>query len=234
MTVGRDVVQVWRDEHVVVVYKPSGMLAVPASGRKETNVLAQVGRWVGKTFAVHRLDEGTSGLMMVARTERAQQGLKAQLEEHTVTRRYLAMVLGRLKNSPMTVRSSLVRNRGDGKRGSGSEKAPGAKSAVTHLSTLEVMGRISLVQAELETGRTHQVRIHLTELRCPLLGDGLYGGRKAAALAPRLALHASVLGFRHPVTGAQLRFEAPLADDLEVLKRAIQTDGPRPVRKARR
>lgn len=216
ITMGRDVVVLFADEHLAVVVKPSGMLSVPAPRRAETNVLAEVGRRRGQVLAVHRLDEGTSGAMMVAFTERAQQGLKAQLEVHSVERAYLALVKGRLAKD-RAVTSNLVRNRGDGLRGTGTGEG---RSATTHLQTLEVLKGTSLLEARLETGRTHQVRIHCLEQGCPILGDPLYA-KSFARLAPRLALHATLLAFEHPITGVAMRFEVPLADDLEQLRRTL-------------
>ncbi|MCB9673525.1 MAG: RluA family pseudouridine synthase [Alphaproteobacteria bacterium] len=230
ITVGRDVSIVWRDPRLAVVVKPAGMLAVPAPKRRETNVLAEVGRIAGAALPVHRLDEGTSGLMLVAFDAEAQEALKAQLEAHTVERRYLALAAGVLRRSPVTVDTTLVRDRGDGLRGSGAPGASGGKRAVTHLRTVEVLGRSSLVEATLETGRTHQVRIHCAEQGCPILGDALYGGRGVARAAPRVALHAYVLAFAHPGTGEALRFEIPLADDLEGLRRRLAEDAERPRR----
>jgi len=116
-----------------------------------------------------------------------------------------------------------VRNRGDGLRGSSKdEDEDGALEAVTHLRLREHLGKnASLVEARLETGRTHQVRIHLSEKRFPILGDDLYAPPSAMRASPRLALHAFKLGFKHPVTGKELTFEVPLADDLEVLRRRL-------------
>ncbi|MCB9694201.1 MAG: RluA family pseudouridine synthase [Alphaproteobacteria bacterium] len=213
ITVGRDVVVLWRDPHLAVVWKPPGMLAVPAPRRSGPNVLEVAGRVLGSALPVHRLDEGTSGLMMVARTPAAQTAIKDLLERHAVERRYLALAVGRLRDDPVTVRSNLVRDRGDGLRGSG--QGPG-KEAVTHLRTVSRHGDIAMLEATLETGRTHQVRIHCAEQGCPLLGDPLYAPRGVAARSPRLALHAAVLGFEHPLEGGTLRFEAPLADDLAI------------------
>lgn len=219
ITVGRDLVVLWRDDHLAVVWKPARMLSVPAPRRHGTHVLAEVGGILGTVYPVHRLDEGTSGVMMVARTEEAQQGLKALLETHEVERRYLAIGAGALSEDPFTVRTHLVRDRGDGRRGSGEGDG---REAITHLRRIERLGRHSLVEATLETGRTHQVRIHLAEQGCPLLGDTLYAPPHVAARAPRLALHAAVLGFVHPITGEKLRFEAPLADDLLALARRLR------------
>ena len=232
--VGRDVVVIWRDEHMAVLWKPSRMLSVPAPRRVETNVLAEVGRVLGPVLPVHRLDEATSGLMMVARTAPAQDGLKALLEIHDVERRYLAIVQRRLPSEAMTIETVLVRNRGDGRRGSDPGN-PQGKRACTHVRMLERLGPFSLVEARLETGRTHQVRIHLSEHRCAILGDALYGGRGLVRRAPRLALHAAVLGFVHPITGAVVRFEAPLADDLEQLRRQLAASvNERPRRRSKR
>jgi 23S rRNA pseudouridine1911/1915/1917 synthase len=209
---------VWADAALAVVWKPAGVLSVPAPGRDDTsNVLQLVGNRFGRTLAVHRLDEDTSGLMLVARTPDAQEALKAQLEAHQVERVYLALVRGHIPAEPFTVRTTLVRDRGDGRRGSGF----GGKPAVTHFSRVELVGPHSLVSARLETGRTHQVRIHLAEHHHPVLGDTLYGDRAASGAAPRLALHATRVAFRHPHTNQPFAFDAPLADDLEILRRTL-------------
>lgn len=223
-----DLAVIFRDPHLVVVYKPPGMLAVEAPGRRgEATVVGTVRRLLGAGHAVHRLDEPTSGLMMVALTEPCQQQIKELLFHHDIERVYLAIVAGHFPAEPTTVVSRLVRDRGDGLRGSddsANDRADDseAKEAVTHLRRIETLGpRASLVEARLETGRTHQVRIHLSERGFPILGDRLYGARGSEGGAPRLALHAAQLGLRHPVGGAALHFEAALADDLEKLRRRL-------------
>lgn len=220
--VGRDALVLHRDRHLAVVLKPAGMLSVPARGRRSARVLLrEVGRALGRVYPVHRLDEQTSGLMLVARTEECQRALKELFFEHRVERGYLALVRGRFPREPRTVRSVLVRNRGDGLRGSGPPGSADGRPAVTSLRLVELLGpRASLVAAQLETGRTHQVRIHLAEAGHPVLGDRLYGGRARQA-APRLALHAAGLGLVHPVTGEKLAFELPLPDDLARLRRDL-------------
>lgn len=227
----RDLAIIYRDQHMVVVYKPPGMLAVSAPGRRDTkSVIGAVRHLVGTAFPVHRLDESTSGLMMVALTEECQRRIKEILFHHKVGRSYLALVNGRFPEKPCTVRTKLVRNRGDGLRGS-SEDADedGAKEAVTHLKLREHLGRnASLVEARLETGRTHQVRIHLSEKGYPILGDDLYAPPGASRSSHRLALHAFKLEIKHPFTGEQLSFEAPLADDLEALRRVLLRKGGEP------
>ncbi len=221
---GRDLAIVYRDAHMVVVYKPAGMLSVSAIGRRDAKtVIGVVRHFLGAAFPVHRLDESTSGLMMVALTEECQRSIKEILFHHHVERGYLALVAGMFPKTPCTVRTQLVRNRGDGLRGSTEEgDEDGAREAVTHFTLREHLGRnASLVEARLETGRTHQVRIHLSEKGYPILGDDLYAPPGAMRAAPRLALHAYKLGITHPFTGEVLAFEAPLADDLEALRRLL-------------
>lgn len=221
---GRDLAIVHRDRHLLVVYKPAGMMAVSAVGRRDAkNVIGVVRQLLGAALPVHRLDESTSGLMMVALTEECQHLIKEILFRHQVERGYLALVSGIFPKRSCTVRTNLVRNRGDGLRGSATDLGEdGAREAVTHLTLREHLGKhASLVEARLETGRTHQVRIHLSERGYPILGDDLYAPARAMRLAPRLALHAFKLGIKHPFTGEDLSFEAPLADDLEALRRRL-------------
>ncbi len=176
---------------------------------------------------MHRLDKETSGLLVFARTWAAKQDLASQFRAHTVHRRYLAIASGDVRTQ--TLRTDLLDDRGDGRRGSargGGRPPPGARHAVTHVERLEGLGGVAtLVACRLETGRTHQIRIHLGEAGHPLLGERVYGPkdparRAAAPEAPRLMLHAQELGFRHPGTGRDVRWErdAP-ADFVEVLRR---------------
>ncbi len=224
LTPGRDAALIHRDEDIAVVWKPAGLLSVPA--RKEgghRSVIGLVKRICGSAYPVHRIDEQTSGLLVVALNTRSQKHLKDQLFEHTVERRYLALVHGAPQRERWSVENALIRDRGDGLRGSRkSEEDPEGKRALTHFAVLETLGRrATLVQARLETGRTHQVRIHLSEGRHPVLGDPLYAHAAARQAAPRLALHAALLEFEHPRKGSRSRFEAPLADDLERLRRQL-------------
>ena len=211
--VGREPVLLRHDRHFAWVWKPSGFLAVPAPGRHHPSVVRFVERALGAGLAVHRLDEGTSGVMLVARDETSQLRMKELFEVHAVFRRYIAIVRGRV-DAPFTASSTLVRDRGDGKRGSG----PGGKPATTHVAPLQPLRHATLIEAQLETGRTHQVRIHLSERGHALLGDPIYGDGQGA---PRLALHAATLGFVHPFTGERIQVDAPLADDLEILRRRM-------------
>ncbi len=221
---GRDPILIHRDEDLVVLWKPSGLLSVPA--RKEgghLNVQGFVRRITGAALPVHRLDQDTSGLMMVAQTKGAQGALKAQLEVHSVERRYLAIVCGRPRESAWTEHNWLVRNRGDGRRGTREDaEAEEGRLAVSHFRVCERLGKkASLVEATLETGRTHQVRIHLAECGHVVLGDRLYGSRNGHLGARRMSLHAAVLGFDHPRTGKVMRFVTELPDDMARLRREL-------------
>jgi 23S rRNA pseudouridine1911/1915/1917 synthase len=215
LTPGRDLVIVHRDEHLAVLWKPPGLLAVPAP-RRSGSALQLASHILGEAHAVHRIDEETSGLLLVARTLATQTALKGLFERHAVERRYLAIVSGAFQGT-RTFRSRLVRDRGDGLRGSKDD--PSGKEAITHVRLVEPLDRASLVEATLETGRTHQVRIHLAEAGHPLLGDPLYADAGTRRRAPRLALHSTVVGFVHPGTRAAVRWETLLPDDLEALRR---------------
>jgi 23S rRNA pseudouridine1911/1915/1917 synthase len=232
------------DEHVVVVEKPAGIPTVrhPAEmdwleDRRlkvptlDDLVLRQLGAELPtkkhhprpKLRIVHRLDKETSGLVVFARTVTAERGLGAQFAQHTVTRRYLALVPGHF--SPTTIRSNLVRDRGDGRRGSTSNAAQG-KEAVTHVAVVEWLPGFTLLSCRLETGRTHQIRIHLAERGHPVCGDQVYNRpphgepRPDESGTPRLFLHATELGFTHPVTNEALHWEMPLPPELrDVLAR---------------
>jgi 23S rRNA pseudouridine1911/1915/1917 synthase len=224
------------DEHLVVVEKPAGIPTVrhpaerdwlaPRRERVPTLddlVLQQLGAQLPRKKhdgrprlrVVHRLDKGTSGLVVFARTVEAERGLGAQFKRHTVTRRYLAVVPGRVE--AQTVRSLLVRDRGDNRRGSAES---GGKEAITHIAVVERLRGYTLLSCKLETGRTHQIRIHLAELGHPVCGDAVYRGKAGlppipdTSGAPRLVLHATELGFTHPITGEMVHWGMPLPADL--------------------
>lgn len=243
-----DVRIVYLDEHVVVVEKPARMTSVRhveergwSSRRKQLqptleDLLPQAiakkasrgkqGRRGGSpgkpppVRPVHRLDRDTSGLMIFARTRPAESQLARQFRRHTTARTYLAVVPGRV--AAQTIRSNLIRDRGDGRRGGTSNPELG-KTAVTHVRPVEQLGDYTLLECRLETGRTHQIRIHLAELGHPLCGETVYHKPLAGAPAddrsgaPRLALHAAEFACDHPMSGARLHFQAPLPRDLQEL-----------------
>jgi len=168
-----------------------------------------------QVFPVHRLDRDTSGLMLFARTRQAEQKLIRMFARHDVQRTYVAVVHG-LIEEPRTIDTWLVRNRGDGLRGSTpqGEAAEGAQRAVTHVRPMEQLAAYTVVECRLETGRTHQIRIHLSEIGHPLCGEKTYAPVDASG-APRQALHAAELAFVHPITQQSLRWRAPLPRDLK-------------------
>jgi 23S rRNA pseudouridine1911/1915/1917 synthase len=167
--------------------------------------------------AVHRIDRETSGLVVFARNVPASRILAEQFRLHTTHRRYLALVAGRMGAG--TIRSNLVRDRGDGRRGSAD--GDDGKIAVTHVSPVEHFGDdYTLVECRLETGRTHQIRIHMAESGHVVCGERVYvqtrrGSPRDDSRAPRVMLHAAELGFVHPVTGEEMRFTSPLPADIE-------------------
>jgi 23S rRNA pseudouridine1911/1915/1917 synthase len=236
----RDVVHV--DPHVIVVAKPPGISTVPYDESETGPTLDVLVRdWIGRRGRgaarthvrpnlgiVHRLDKDTSGLLVFTRTWLAKQSLAGQFRRHTVHRRYLAIAHGRVTAG--TIRTFLAEDRGDGLRGSaraqgrgrlGSGAAPqrappGTREAVTHIEPVESLDGATLVACRLETGRTHQIRIHLSESGHPVLGERVYARRFTGPLldAPRLMLHAAELGFVHPATEREMRWELPLPADM--------------------
>jgi 23S rRNA pseudouridine1911/1915/1917 synthase len=239
----------YEDAHLIVVDKPAGMVVHPAPGAWTGTLVAALLHRCGKELSgvggvarpgiVHRIDKDTSGLLVAAKTDAAHAGLSARFAAHDVEREYLAVVRGapdpaepRLAGHPavrfepggwMRVEAPIARHRTDRKR---MAVVPGGRRAVTRARTIERFGPAgrpfaSLLACRLETGRTHQIRVHLAHLGHPLLGDPVYG--RAGPLPPgaedfgRQALHAATLGFVHPVTGETLRFESPIPDDFRRL-----------------
>ncbi|MCE5267072.1 MAG: RluA family pseudouridine synthase [Planctomycetaceae bacterium] len=198
----------------LVAKKESRVGKQPPKGAKRGRATRVAAR---RVRAVHRLDRETSGLLVFARTAQAQHHLEQQFRKHTVQRRYIAVVRGTVKEQ--TIESRLVRDRGDGRRGS-TELPNAGKLAVTHVRPVERLGDYTVIECRLETGRTHQIRIHLSEAGHPLCGEKVYGqplfkpGQADRSGAPRLALAAVELGFVHPVTGEMMHFETPLPADL--------------------
>lgn len=224
---------VYEDEHLIVVDKPAGLVVHPAAGNLDGTLvnallhhcegqLSGIGG-VARPGIVHRIDKDTSGLLAVAKTDKAHEGLARQFVDHSIERAYLALVAGRPVPPSGTVTGAIARSNTNRKKMALVEDGRG-KHAVTHYRTLETFVGASLVECRLETGRTHQVRLHMASIGHALLGDPVYG-RTPAQLRPllnqlhfaRQALHAAVLGFIHPVTGAALRFESKLPADMEGL-----------------
>ena len=214
---------VYEDDELLVVDKPAGMVVHPAPGNHSgtlvnalmyhcDDALSSI-NGVIRPGIVHRIDKDTSGLLMVAKTDRAHNALSAQLAEHSITRRYKAIVYSNIKEDEGTVDKPIGRDPGNRLRNA--VVYTNSKNAVTHYRVLERFGGFTLVEAVLETGRTHQIRVHMAYIRHPLLGDTLYGPAKNRYGAKRQMLHAGVLGFVHPVTGEYMEFNSPLPQDFE-------------------
>jgi 23S rRNA pseudouridine1911/1915/1917 synthase len=234
------------DDHVVVVDKPAGLTTM--RHKEEAREFGQRARHFlpatladllpnllaakrpGKPAAVravHRIDNETSGLVVFARTVEAERELGRQFRAHVTDRVYLALVRGKAR--PGRIESYLTRDRGDGRRGSTTKPGEGQR-AVTHLRVVEELGDYTLVECRLETGRTHQVRIHLGEAGTPLCGERVYDRPVHGAPAPdgsgakRVLLHAARLGFEHPATGKRMTWASPLPKDMAtILQRLRQT-----------
>ena len=214
---------VYEDDELLVVDKPAGMVVHPAPGNHSGTLVNALMYHCGDALSsingvirpgiVHRIDKDTSGLLMVAKTDRAHNALSAQLAEHSITRRYKAIVYSNIKEDEGTVDKPIGRDPGNRLRNA--VVYTNSKNAVTHYRVLERVGGFTLVEAVLETGRTHQIRVHMAYIRHPLLGDTLYGPAKNRYGAKRQMLHAGVLGFVHPVTGEYMEFNSPLPQDFE-------------------
>jgi 23S rRNA pseudouridine1911/1915/1917 synthase len=221
------------DSSVVVVKKPAGISSIDHED-EPTSLASELRDWLSRQEKrpcpplkiVHRLDKVTSGVMVYARTQAAQLDLKEQFRAHTTGRHYIAVAHGRVFDATLSYR--LVRNRGDGLRGVTNDPNLGRHS-VTHVAATEVLARCSVVSCRLETGRTHQIRIHLAQIGHPIVGDALYGRDHTgpAIESPRTLLHAAHLSFTHPRDRRRLEFDDPLPADFEnVVRRERALGGP--------
>jgi 23S rRNA pseudouridine1911/1915/1917 synthase len=212
---------VYDDAHVVVIDKPAGVSSVPYEERETGTAMDLIrGAWrrMGKPatsvplHVVHRIDRATSGLLAFAKSKRAELGLAAQLRAHTMERMYLCVAHGTVAAG--TIESNLVVDRGDGIRGSTTDPNRG-KRAITHVTVRQALRGATLCEVRLETGKTHQIRIHLAESGHPLVGEQVYirDYRGTPIASPRMLLHAATLGFLHPITGARVSLSSPLPPD---------------------
>ncbi|WP_435021742.1 RluA family pseudouridine synthase [Tundrisphaera sp. TA3] len=216
------------DPHVLIVVKPAGLLSQPTPEQEKDTLVTRAQRYLtyrhgaGRTYigVVHRLDKDTSGALALARTPQATRAFQDLFRDHNIERQYLAVVEGTVRRETGTIDKALVVDRGDLRRGVA--RVPGeGKHAVTHFRVVERFGPVAtLVACWLETGRTHQIRIHLAEMGHPVVGEPVYRPREqpsCKAKFHRQALHAQTLGFVHPITGQEVRVEAPLPQDMDDL-----------------
>lgn len=211
----------YEDDDVLVVNKPKGMVVHPAVGNYTGTLVNAVMYHCGDRLSsingvirpgiVHRIDKDTSGLLMIAKNDAAHESLSKQLSDHTITRKYQALVCDNLKEDTGIVDAPIGRDPKNRLRQAVVHTAAG-KRAVTHWRVLERFGKYTLIEARLETGRTHQIRVHMTSIHHPLVGDSVYGaGKKNLGIEGQM-LHAKTLGFVHPRTGEYMEFDSPLPD----------------------
>jgi len=235
---------VYEDDDVMVIDKPAGMVVHPGHGHYEGTLVNALAWHLGISqgpdgedermgVLVHRIDKDTSGLLAVAKNDEAQLNLARQFFVHSIERRYVAVVWGDLKEDEGTVDANLMRDPSDRLRFCVTDDQEKGKNAVTHWRVLERFGYVTLVECKLETGRTHQIRVHLSSIGHPIFGDERYGGteirqgtiyskykqfiRNCLEVCPRQALHAKTLGFTHPRTQKFMQFSSEIPSDMSAL-----------------
>lgn len=216
---------VYEDDDLMVINKPRGMVVHPAPGHTSGTLVNAVLSHAGESLSsingvlrpgiVHRIDKDTSGLILVCKNDFSHKALAKQLEEHSITRRYHAICSGRLKEEQGTVSTPIGRDEKNRKQQAINYKH--GKEAITHYRLLENLQNASLLECRLETGRTHQIRVHMKSIGHPLLGDPLYGPKKNLYAIKGQALHAMVLGFVHPRSGEYMEFSADYPEDFQKL-----------------
>jgi 23S rRNA pseudouridine1911/1915/1917 synthase len=235
-TAARRLRVLYEDRHILVVDKPAGVLTQPTPERERDTLLERAGRYLARTRGlatpyvgiVHRIDQNTSGVVLLVCSLKAFRPFQALFRTHAIERLYVAVVEGAVAPARGTIDLPLVADRGDGRRGAARSPGRGV-SAVTHYEVIESFGgKATQLACRLETGRTHQIRIHLAEIGHPVLGDPIYRSRIRYSFPvpfARQALHAQALGFIHPMTGQGLRVEAPLPSDMSNLIAVLRSSG---------
>lgn len=208
----------YEDEDIIVINKPQGMVVHPAAGNYSGTLvnalLAHCKDLSGingeiRPGIVHRIDKDTSGVLVVAKNDMAHVALAQQIKEKTAIRKYVALLEGDIKEDTGVINAPIARHPTDRKK---MAVVSGGRSAITHFKVLERFGRYTLIEARLETGRTHQIRVHMAYIGHPVVGDPIYGYRRQAFALKGQLLHAQCLGFVHPRTGRYMEFCAPLPD----------------------
>lgn len=222
---------VYEDEHLLVIDKPAGMTVHPAPGHSDDTLVNALLTHCGDSLSgiggvmrpgiVHRIDKDTSGLLVVAKHDAAHRHLSAQLATRTLKREYLAIVKGLPVPTRGTVNAPMARSVTNRKKMAVVKS--GGKEAVTHYAVEQVLGAASLLRCSLETGRTHQIRVHLAHIGHPIIGDPVYGRRLKDVEFPRQALHATHLRLIHPITEENMEFDAPLPEDMQALLARLTT-----------
>jgi 23S rRNA pseudouridine1911/1915/1917 synthase len=222
---------IYEDKDIILINKPKGMVVHPAAGHYSGTLVNGLMahckedlsgiNGVMRPGIVHRIDMDTTGALIVCKNDVAHNSIAEQLKEHSITRKYFAVVHGVLKQDEGTVSAPIGRHPVDRKKMSINEK--NGREAVTHYRVLERYRQFTYVECQLETGRTHQIRVHLASIGHPLLGDSVYGPAKSPYRLNGQTLHAGILGIIHPRTGEYMEFTAPLPDYFEDLLRKLRT-----------
>jgi 23S rRNA pseudouridine1911/1915/1917 synthase len=236
---------VYEDEHIMIINKPAGMVVHPGSGNYSGTLLNGVAYYLQQNHPaiseetlprfglVHRIDKNTSGLLVLAKTDKAMRNIAKQFYDHTVKRKYIALVWGDVINDSGTIKAHVGRNLRYRKLFEAYPEGDHGKDATTHYKVIERFNYVTLVECILETGRTHQIRVHMKYIGHPLFNDDFYGGDKIVkgtvftkykqfvdncfSICPRQALHAKTLGFIHPDTNKEIFFESDLPQDMQEL-----------------
>ncbi|WP_143319068.1 RluA family pseudouridine synthase [Clostridium sp. HBUAS56010] len=222
---------IYEDKDIVLINKPKGMVVHPAAGHYSGTLVNGLMahcrgdlsgiNGVMRPGIVHRIDMDTTGVLIVCKNDMAHNSIASQLKEHSITRKYYAIVHGRLKEDEGIIHAPIGRHPVDRKKMSINEK--NGRDAITHFRVLEQFAQFSYVECQLETGRTHQIRVHMASIGHPLLGDSVYGPAKCPFRLTGQTLHAGVLGIVHPRSGEYMEFKAPLPDYFEDLLRKLRT-----------
>ncbi|BCU52087.1 23S rRNA pseudouridine1911/1915/1917 synthase [Staphylococcus auricularis] len=219
----------YEDDDVAIVYKPKGMVVHPSAGHRSgtlvNGLMYQMKNLSGingevRPGIVHRIDKDTSGLLMVAKNDVAHRNLVEQLMSKTVTRKYTALVHGNIPHDYGTVDAPIGRNTKDRQS---MDVVDEGKEAITHFNVLEHFKDYTLIECQLETGRTHQIRVHMKYIGYPIVGDPKYGPKRTIEMGGQ-ALHAGVIGFEHPVTGEYIEREAPLPESFEQVLETLRRE----------
>lgn len=220
----------YEDEDVIVVNKPKGMVVHPAAGHYSGTLVNALMYHCGESLSgingvmrpgiVHRIDRDTTGSIIACKNDKAHKCIAEQLKEHSVTRRYHAICCGVLKDDEYVINKTIGRHPTDRKRMAADVRC--GKSAVTHVKVLKRFEKYTYIECVLETGRTHQIRVHLASIGHPILGDQVYGNVKSPFKLDGQTLHAKILGFRHPSTGEYIETDAPLPEYFEYLLKILE------------
>lgn len=221
----------YEDKDILIVNKPKDMVVHPAPGHYEGTLVNAImfhckGELSGingvlRPGIVHRIDKDTTGSIIICKNDEAHRKIARQLKEHSITRKYRAIVYGRIMEEEGTVNAPIGRHPTDRKKMAINEK--NGKPAVTHYKVLERFDKYTYIECQLETGRTHQIRVHMTSIGHPLLGDEVYGNAKCPFKLEGQTLHAMTIGFIHPTTGEYVEYEAPLPEYFEHLLQILRT-----------